>query len=192
MRYLRLFLRANAFPFKVFVDYLRYSSRAELTMDMLLPVIVSAFLTYVIWSFKANNVGPAISQINNQTLTAVSILAGFNVASISVFAASDSKLLQNLRDKTSNKFPNITLFEMMLSFFAWAITSQLFIIFVGIVILFVTSFTATQPSFIRISVWEVYLFLWAWMSLIFHAIFVSVRNLKVIMVYLLNKDGHKS
>ncbi|MED0991943.1 hypothetical protein [Bacillus thuringiensis] len=181
-----LFWKANKFPIEVSMNYLRFATKAEKTFDFLIPAILTVIIMLFIAYMNPNTttILKGIKDINNQSLTFISILAGFNIASISVLATAGSKLLEDLRKTKSNTVPDKTLFEIMLTFFCAAIIIQFIIILVGVIILIVSSITDFSPNFhINKFIWCMISF---WIYALITTIFISIRNLKTlfyIMIY---------
>jgi hypothetical protein len=182
----KLFWDANKFSIQMPINYLKFSSKAELIFDFLIPAIITTIILVII-----NIIDPSVSsilkgikEINTQILTFISILAGFNITSISVLATAGSKLLIELKKSKSKKAKDVTLFEIMMTFFSAAIVTQFFIILIGVFILIVSSTVNIPVNF------EFSLFYWClfstWIYTLLLTIFISIRNLKTlhhIMVY---------
>lgn len=133
----KLFWEANKFPFEMPMNYIRFSTKAELLFDFIIPAILTALILIIIKLLdpSTSTILKGIKEINTQTLTFVSILAGFNVTSISVLATAGSKLLVELKNTKSEMVKDKTLFEIMMTFFSAAIVTQFFIILIGVIIL---------------------------------------------------------
>lgn len=183
----KLFWKANNFPFTIALDYLKFASKAEKIFDFIIPAIMSAIIivTISIVDPETSTVLKGIKEINNQTLTFISILAGFNVASISVLATAGSSLLTNLKEKTSVKIKDKTLYEIMMTFFCAAIVSQFVIILLGVIILIVSSLINLPSNFdLTILLWTL---IGIWIYSLILTIFVSLRNLKILYYIMVNE-----
>ncbi len=189
MKSLWLFIKANIFPLKMLLDYLRFSSKSELIFDLIVPVVFPfIIIPYLIEEVShIDDLLTGIESINKQSLTSISILAGFNVASISVLATSGSNVLQSLRGKNSNLHPKVTLFEKIMTFFCAAVVIQFLIILIGIILLSILSFdiSVENKSLSSPPTW-LWLIIGSWIYLIIVSIFVSIRNLKTLFIIIVN------
>jgi hypothetical protein len=186
MRSIKLFWEANKFPLEMPVKYIRYSSKAELLFDFLFPffIVAGIFLIINIADPDTSTVLKGIKEINTQTLTFISILAGFNITSISVLATSNSNFLQELRELESKKHPGTNLFQIMMTFFSAAIVTQFLIILLGIVILIVAAVINVPKDFN--ADWYLWVLFGVWIYTLVITILISIRNLKTlhhIMIY---------
>ncbi|WP_260857034.1 hypothetical protein [Bacillus thuringiensis] len=188
MNNFKLFVKANKFPYEITKNYWKFASTAEKIFDFLVPAI----LTCIVWYFikimdpEPSTVLKGIKDINSQSLTFISILAGFNVASISVLATASSKLLENLKKMESRKHSGTSLFEIMMTFFCASIILQFFIILVGVMILVISSVTNLPPDFpMNIYMW---ILVMLWIYALITSIFVSIRNLKTLFYILVNNE----
>lgn len=77
-----LFWKANKFPIEVSMNYLRFATKAEKTFDFLIPAILTMIIRLFIAYMNPNTaiILKGIKDVNNQSRTFVSILAGFNIA----------------------------------------------------------------------------------------------------------------
>ncbi|MGD6845247.1 hypothetical protein ACQCVH_22345 [Bacillus infantis] len=184
----QLFWKANKFPIEVSINYLRFSSRSEKVFDFIIPLLLTGLIMWLVVSIdpSSSTVLKGIKDINNQTLTFISILAGFNIASISVLATSGSKLLEDLRRERSTKFPEKTLFEIMMTFFCAAVVTEFFIIFIGVLLLVISSIINLPIDF-NINIWW-WIIILLWIYMLITTIFVSVRNLKILFTIMVNEE----
>lgn len=184
----KLFWEANSFPVKMIIDYLKFSTKTEKTFDFFVPcLITTGILLFIFYHEPATGtVLKGVKDINNQTLTFISILAGFNVASISVIATNNSSLLIHLKQKPSRKAQGKSLYEIMLTFFTAAIVSQFFIIFIGIIILVISSII-NFPSDFTIQYYH-WILIAIWIYTLITTLFVSLRNLKTLFFILVYEE----
>jgi hypothetical protein len=184
----KLFWEANNFPVKVILDYLKFSTKTEKIFDFFIPSLITAgILLFIFYKDPSSGtVLKGIKDINNQSLTFISILAGFNIASISVIATSNSKLLTDLKQTPSKKIQDKSLYEVMLTFFSAAIVTQFFIILIGIVILVISSIVNFPNNF------NIHYYHWAfisvWIYSLITTVFVSLRNLKTLFYILVYEE----
>lgn len=184
----KLFWKANNFPFTIGVNYLKFASKAEKIFDFFLPAILSAVIIVIICIVdpETSTVVKGIKEINNQTLTFISILAGFNVASISVLATAGSTLLRKLKETKSEKVRGVSLFEVMMTFFCAAIVSQFVIILLGVVLLVISSLI-NIPSGFDITIW-LWILIGIWIYILVLTIFISLRNLKILYYIMVHEE----
>jgi hypothetical protein len=183
-----LFWKANKFPFEVTINYFKFSTKAEKIFDFIIPIVLTGMIMYLVYFVNpsTSTVLKGIKDINNQTLTFISILAGFNIASISVLATSGSKLLEDLRKSKSQSYPDKTLFEIMMTFFCAAVVSEFFIIFAGVILLVISSIINLSSSFNINFYWWAIIAVWIYMLIT--TIFVSLRNLKILFTIMVNEE----
>ncbi len=95
----KLFWEANNFPIKVILNYLKFSTKSEKIFEFFIPLLMTGgILLFIFYKDPSTStVLKGVKDINNQSLTFISILAGFNIASISVIATSNSKLFAELK-----------------------------------------------------------------------------------------------
>ncbi|WP_223812906.1 hypothetical protein [Geobacillus sp. 47C-IIb] len=184
----KLFWEANNFPIKVILNYLKFSTKSEKIFDFFIPLLMTGgILLFIFYKDPSTStVLKGVKDINNQSLTFISILAGFNIASISVIATSNSKLFAELKLKYSKKVEGKSLYEVMLTFFSAAIVTQFFIILVGIVILVISSIVNFPNNFNMYCYHWIFISIWIY-SLI-TAVFVSLRNLKTLFYILVYEE----
>ncbi|MGG1227027.1 hypothetical protein [Bacillus halotolerans] len=187
VRKLKLFFKANNFPLETIINYLRYSTKSEKIFDFLLPFLLATAITFFILKMQPQStiVVEGIKNINSQSLTFIAILAGFNVASISVLATAGSTLLERLRVTKSKKYENVTLFEIMMTFFSASIVSQFLIILFGLIILILTSVIKINNT-LNLD-WYFWISLTIWFYALITTLFVSIRNLKLLFNILVNE-----
>mgnify|MGYP001226909477 CR=1 FL=1 len=183
------FWRANDFPVKVIFDYFRYSSRSEKVFDFIIPAILCSIIlaSLIFNNHEIKDILKGIPSINNQVLTSISILAGFNVASISVLATTNSDLMNRLAKQESQEHPGVTLFYILMSFFCAAITLQFFVIFIGIAILVYSSISNVESILEILTPQLVWAFFYIWIYVIFVSVLVSLRNLKTLFTIIVEE-----
>lgn len=176
------FIKANNFPWVTLKRYWKNSSKSELIIDVFLPLLISLIMAYFtsLSVMKFTVLIEKFQQISGQVIAAISILAGFNVASITIIATVNSGPLMVLR----TRLPGATLsrYEMLISFFTWAVIIQLTVVLISIVLFYLGSFI---PEHIKD--WPVPLWAWIcavfWLTITMHSIFLSVRNMKTLYLY---------
>ncbi|MBE7148916.1 hypothetical protein MN093_14415 [Bacillus mycoides] len=174
---------------EVFKNYFKYSSRAELGFDIVIPVIISllifvslAFLEPSNKQFLLN-----IKEVNNTSMAIMAILAGFNTTSLAIIATAGGSALGHLYQlKIKNNIVN-----QIITFFTFAIMSQIIILIFGIIILILSNSLqgiygniGLHLSWINIRIpLFVLAFLWGTFNLF--SLFVSLRNVSLLYRYIL-------
>lgn len=185
---LNKFVKANNFQWKTFRKYWKFSSRSELIVDMILPLIIA--IAFLFWtSFYVDDFGVLISKfrdLSGQVIAAISILAGFNITSITVISAAGS----NSDEFKKREVDGQNLFDMLIVFFTWAVLVQLTVVMLSIFLYYLGSLLPSSFT-MDIPVWG-----WscavAWLSLTLHSIFISLRNIKTLYLFVTHKPKEKS
>lgn len=181
-RRLRLFVKANNFPWETFKKYWKNSSRSELLMDILCPLIISVGLIRLT-SFYIDDFSRLIEkfqQLSGQLIAAISILAGFNIASITIISTANEPT-NRLRQIPSTTNRSMSMYEVLISFFTWAVIIQLIVVLVGIVLFYAGSLVPSN-LYHEIPIW-------AWVAssavlfITIHSMFISIRNMKTLYLY---------
>ncbi|MEK4195964.1 hypothetical protein NYE59_23005 [Paenibacillus sp. FSL L8-0323] len=181
-RRVKLFIKANNFPWETFKKYWKNSSRSELLMDILFPFIISAGLMWLT-SFYIDDFSQLIEkfqQLSGQLIAAISILAGFNIASITIISTANEPT-NRLRQIPSTTNRSMSMYEVLISFFTWAVIIQLIVVLVGIILFYAGSLVPSN-LYHEIPIW-------AWIVSIFvlfitiHSMFISIRNMKTLFLY---------
>jgi uncharacterized membrane protein len=186
------FFKANRFVIDIFKDYWRNSTRSEKIGDIYLPFLISIIFVFFAFSgsMKVDAFLRGFDQINNQVLTIVSILAGFNVASIAVISSSQANIIEHLRKTISDK-TGISLFKILITFFTWAVVAQLSILLIGILLSFSSSFLITEQfksKPIPIWLWSITII---WLATVIHTILISIRNMKMLFLFVTTNKPEK-
>src|SRR5690625_4738473 len=140
---LKAFYKANKFIFTSFKEYSKFSTKSEKLFDIYFCCLLAFILTIIPFLFLNTTIEQFIinfKNINTIVITAISILAGFNVASISVIATSESKVIKNLKSIPSQIDNKKNKFSIIIIFFTWAIVIQLIVVFIGILFYFICNF----------------------------------------------------
>lgn len=186
-RRLRLFIKANNFPWSIFMSYWKNSSRSEVIMDVAFPALFSVGLVYLtsIYVCTFSELIIKFQQLSGQLIAAISILAGFNIASITIISTANEPTTR-LRRIPSSPSSTMSIYEVLISFFTWAVIVQLFVVLVGIILFYVGSLVPSNhlkdiP-------------LWSWIGgsfilfITIHSMFISIRNMKTLYLYVTYKD----
>ncbi|RAR39653.1 hypothetical protein [Paenibacillus sp. MDMC362] len=183
MHKLRAFYQANNFPITTFKKYFKYSTVSELIMDVVLPTILSSLLIFYA-SYSIDSLSDLISkfqQVSGQVISAISILAGFNIASITVLSTINGGPTGILKRKKSTDGSS-NLYDMLICFFSWAVIIQLIVVLFSILLYYIGSFIPEGFKDLYVPRWT-WLIAIAWMSITIHSVFLSIRNMKTLYLY---------
>jgi hypothetical protein len=188
MSRINAFYKANNFPLVTLKRYWKSASVSELIVDVFIPIVLSAGLLYFT-SFSVDKFKVLIEkfqQISGQVIAAISILAGFNIASITILATitgGPTGLLRRRRVPDGS----MNLFDMLICFFTWAVIIQLIVVLLSIILFYIGSFIPMQ-----IDNWAIPWWAWGlaglWLSVTVHSIFLSIRNMKTLYLYVTYKE----
>ncbi len=192
MRKLKAFYKANNFPIVTFKRYWKDASTSELIVDLFFPVVLAVVLLYFT-SFTANKLSMLIEkfqQVSGQVIAAISILAGFNIASITILSTITGGPTRKLKEaKTVDN--KMRLFDTVVCFFTWAVIIQLIVVFTSIILFYVGSFIPDS-----LKKWQIYWWAWGlaglWLVITIHAMLLSIRNMKTLYLYLTYKEEKES
>lgn len=188
------FLKANRFLKDSFKQYIIFSTKSERIFDLLFPFVLSFCFVVVVYFFNnlyVENFIKKIDSLNSTVITAVSILAGFNFAGVSVISSSQSDLVQYLKTKLSKIDRKTSMFTILMVFFTWSIAIQLVVVCFGIILFFSNQFFIPDSSL------KAYVPLWAWcviaiwLGVVLHSLFLSIRNIKMLFLFV-TKDYKKA
>ncbi|WP_019636138.1 hypothetical protein [Paenibacillus fonticola] len=177
------FIKANNFHWVTFRKYWKNSSKSELLVDVLVPLIVStAFLAGS--SFFISEFGSLINKfrdLSGQVIAAISILAGFNITSITVISAAGGQHEEFKKREVDGQ----NLFDALIVFFTWAVIIQLTVVMLSIFLFYLGSLLPDSFQ-MDIPIWG-----WCcaivWLTLTIHSIFISLRNIKTLYLFVTYK-----
>ncbi|ASS66994.1 hypothetical protein [Paenibacillus sp. RUD330] len=188
MRKLKAFYKANNFPWITFKRYWKYASVSEILVDFFFPILISIVLLFFT-SYSVDKLSILIEkfqQISGQVIAAISILAGFNIASITILSTITSGPTGVLRNRRSSDGA-MNLYDMLICFFTWAVIIQLIVVFLSIILFYVGSFIPQNLKEWQISWWA-----WglagSWLTITIHSILLSIRNMKTLFLYVTYKE----
>ncbi|MED1884980.1 hypothetical protein P4V46_20765, partial [Brevibacillus borstelensis] len=125
-----------------------------------------------------------------QVIAAISILAGFNIASITILSTITRGPTKKLKEvKTADN--KMRLFDTVVCFFTWAVIIQLIVVFTSIILFYVGSFIPDS-----LKKWPIFWWAWGlagfWLVITIHSILLSIRNMKTLYLYLTYKEGKEN
>ena len=185
----------NQYIVTVFKDYYKFAGIKERKFDIFMPFIISIVLVLTTFFLIQNpsDILSMLKDLNNVSLNVISILAGFNTASLSLIAASNFNTLGKMfgSGRSVKNDNSANLLKQTVSFFGYAIMMQLFLLILGAV--FIMVFNSLTPViknhpyrywnlsfYIALSVFAI-----TWIAAIFHTLFVSIRNITILYNYVL-------
>ncbi|MGH0608036.1 hypothetical protein [Bacillus cereus group sp. BfR-BA-01355] len=182
----KAFFKANKFLFDSFRNYIKFSTKSEKAFDIYFAIIISLFFVFTAAYFtdmKVKEFMVNFQSLNSIVITAISILAGFNMASIAVISSSQSDMINKLKTTFSEIDSSVSKFAVLVIFFTWAITIQLTVVLMGIILHFCSQFLV-QPFLLKLTVpiW-LWIILFMWMFIFMHSIFISIRNVKMLFFF---------
>lgn len=159
-------------------------------LEILLPLILSAFLSWVYFSFKDESLITRITKINSNISTVVAIQIGFNITSLALIASfgeaagrkaftklgDSDETYKNMNQLISTYVYNISIYILLLiwGFIHLAVIEPVFEAGVGAKI---------NSYFFNVSKW---IYFAGWSFLILHGFIVFMRNVVLIQLYLLS------
>lgn len=162
--------------------YWQVSSKHEKITDIGIPFLLTTIIVVLV-SIKQPAVQGFLvlsNQIVNTVITVLSILAGFNVAAVSVIASSQSPTIKRMAKHKNDNEPSPL--EGILSFFSWAIAVQL-IVLLGSIMYSIVAGTILTPGKAIFAQWEfpklpiLIAIMFIGISAAFHSLFLSIRNI---------------
>ncbi|WP_026678175.1 hypothetical protein [Fictibacillus gelatini] len=184
---IKAFCKSNRFVLESFKEYRKFSTSSEKVFDLLFALLIALGLTIIPVLFFNVNIKQFINNfqtLNNIVITAISILAGFNVASIAVIASSQSDVIRELKNKPSEKDPKTSKFSILVIFFTWAIVVQLIIVLIGILLYFASQFFVPKTFKNDLTPYWLWTVFVMWLAGVLHSIFISIRNVKMLYLFI--------
>lgn len=160
-------------------DYFSISKK-YLFFDFGIPILISFF----IYIFKSNSV-IFNNNILGQEITLLGIIAGFNITALSVLTTANNSMIDKLKEKKSeNRISGkkIDLFQELYIFISYSILVSFFIIFFSFIgyILPVKKITSEN-------IFDFFCF--TNLMLIFHCVFLNIRNVAFIYFSFFNSQN---
>lgn len=193
----------NGFIISNVGNYIKHSTPRELCFDVIIPLLLSTLLISVLYIIlpTPSSFAKSISEINNTVITIIAILAGFNSASLAIIASSSKIVNTNLMNTETIKTesigkikkiknlifntPSYKELDAIVSFFAYAVISQLLILIVSLLTnVTLTALMKVKPVITTLSndieMIILCIFSGVWFTLVLHSIFLSIRNIDII------------
>lgn len=175
---------------KIIRNYHEPSAVKERRFDMGIPFIIASLSIFTLIYFDRNLL-EILKELNNVSVTVMSILAGFNTASIAIISSSNPlNFVESIEQDVHTK--GRQLLNGLTTYFSYAIILQLFILIVSIVssvlLKFISYESITNNCFVFSLFALIFLF---WFTLILNSLFITLRNASILhafILYLSNKE----
>ncbi|MFP7414383.1 hypothetical protein [Priestia filamentosa] len=174
----------NYDTYKIVKNYFKLSSKAELRHDLIFPFIISLVLILLLY-FCDLNIIKILKDLNEVIITVMSILAGFNTASIAIISSSNplgfvERLEQQGRAEADKLLKSLT------CYFSYSIILQLFILIISII----ASIALKFIDFENISDNIYYILILCtlfviWFTLVLNSLFITLRNVGILHNFIL-------
>ena len=180
--------------FKIIQNYFKLSSKEEIRFDIAVPFVISFFTVYFL-SLTELNVLKVLQDVNNVIISVMSILAGFNTASVAIIASSNPlsivEAVTNQKDSQeknqgSSDEEGRKLLNNLTSYFSYAIILQLFILIVSIIASIVLKFldikTFKENTYLYISLSSIFII---WLTIVLNSLMITLRNASILHNFIL-------
>jgi hypothetical protein len=160
----------------IFNKYKEATSKHEIFFDTLVPLLLSIICIGSVLFFSRSSFLELIKDLNNSSLAVLSILAGFNTASLAVISSSKpEKFVEELKGEHIKEGKE--LLSNFLSFFTYAIVVQLLLLVVGLIGMVLLKIVPPDAVLSICLCWVSLAILTVlWFSVIIHSLFVTIRN----------------
>ncbi|MEQ6048478.1 hypothetical protein U2I53_05535 [Lysinibacillus capsici] len=196
----------SSFILNNFKNYIKFSTPKELAFDCIVPIILSTLTIIIVALIIPTPRGFAeiIKELNSIIITIIAILAGFNTASLTIIASSAKSIFsKKVTRNVDTTIPEVELkrvkklinliknnpsgkeLDAVISFFAYAVISQLLILVISLIVNIILSSSLKIESIfpsIDLLYKQLILIVFSsiWVSLVLHSIFLSIRNIDII------------
>jgi hypothetical protein len=179
--------------FKIIQNYFKLSSKEEIRFDLAVPFIISVLTVYFL-SKSGLNMLKVLQDINDVIISVMSILAGFNTASVAIIASSNPLgLVEAMGTQAGNQRTNQTndeegrkLLNSLTSYFSYAIILQLFILIVSIIASITLKFfdikSFKENIYLFISLSSIFII---WLTLVLNSLLITLRNASILHNFIL-------
>ncbi|MEK5390226.1 hypothetical protein NSQ59_07555 [Margalitia sp. FSL K6-0131] len=170
---------------QIIKNYFKMSSKKEIRFDTLVPFIISCIVVFCIYICNLNML-KVLQDVNDVIISVMSILAGFNTASVAIIASSNPLGIAESMDSQGNNQEGRRLLNSLTSYFSYAILLQLFILIVSIIASVVLKF-----FHIKIIEDNIYFFISLalifilWFTLVLNSLLITLRNASILHNFIL-------
>lgn len=175
------YYKANNFPLRMMKDYFRFSSKSEIIFDLIFPFVISCIFMFLFIdkNYTVVDIVCSFTEVNGNVITAISILAGFNFASLGLLASSNSETITKLKNTISEELSSekrkVSHFDMVLIFFSWAIIIQISTIAFILILILISQLT-TALNIVNILIVKSIGIVWC--TLVLYSLLITIRNVK--------------
>lgn len=171
--------------FKIIKNYFKESSKQEIRFDLLVPFCISSIIVFFLYLSKVNMLG-ILKEINDVIISVMSILAGFNTASVAIIASSNPLGIVEAMENQGDHSEGQRLLNSLTSYFSYAIILQLFILIVSIIAAITLKFfdmgTITDNKYLFISLSLIFII---WFTLVLNSLLITLRNASILHNFIL-------
>lgn len=169
---------------KIVKNYLKMSSASEIRHDLLIPFIVSFIIGILVCKLGLDMFN-VLQEVNNIVITVMSILAGFNTASIAIISANPQNFIDKIED-VKVKGQGEKLLNSLTSYFSYAIIVQLSLLITGIIASVFLKFISIEriPDSIYLDLSLSFIFI-IWFTIVIHSLLITLRNVSILHNYIL-------
>ncbi|MCG3229781.1 hypothetical protein HXV89_10455 [Bacillus subtilis] len=171
--------------YQIIKKFFKSSSREEIRHDLILPLVIAILIIGILVYCKLD-ILQILRDLNDVIITVMSILAGFNTASIAIISSSN---LINFIDRLEGRDQRRNgeqLLKSLTSYFSYAIMLQLFILIVSIIASLVFKFLDFET--IKNSMWyynSLIIFFIIWFTIVLNSLFITIRNVAILHNFIL-------
>lgn len=178
---------------RILDDYLYLARREHIKGDIVISLIIGAFMSgaAIYMLPQRHSVVGSIVTLVTTAITAFSILAGFNTATLTMFATSNSPVIQDLKNQYLEGKPRLKI-EQLIAYFTWAIAAQLALLLVSVFVLLLLSGVTKEHCMVttNLGLFALYVTLFFQTFGTSYAIVLSIRNVSIIYTFLV-ADGRR-
>lgn len=175
---------------RIIRDYFYLARNDHLWYDIRLSVVVGIVIIAIAF-FSGIGIRKVLEELYKSIsviITAFSILAGFNITSLSIFATSDSPVAKMLRSELIEGTDRKKI-EQILAYFAWSIIMQLILLLFSIISSFILSYVLQiKPQFLIHAKELIAGAMWFTVLIaviaILYSIVLTLRNISILYRYL--------
>lgn len=170
---------------KIIKNYFRLSSSAEIRFDLMIPFAISIIVVILLYNSQLN-ILKVLKDINDVVISVMSILAGFNTASVAIIASSNPLSVAESLDHQNNNQEGQRLLDSLTSYFSYAIILQLAILIVSIIASIALNFI--DYKLIKNNVYlhaSLALVFTLWFTVVLNSLFITLRNASILHNFIL-------
>lgn len=171
--------------FKIIKNYFKESSKQEIRFDLLVPFCISSIIVFFLYLSRVNMLD-ILKEINDVIISVMSILAGFNTASVAIIASSNPLGVVEAMENQGDHSEGQRLLNSLTSYFSYAIILQLFILIVSIIAAITLKFfdmsTIADNKYLFISLSMIFII---WFTLVLNSLLITLRNASILHNFIL-------